>query len=253
MLTSQRKAALLALLDRDGRIVAKDVADAMAVSEDTIRRDLRELAADGRLTRVHGGALPASPATAAFTDRRAIGSAGKRAIGRAAATRLSPGALILLDGGTTAIEVARHLPRDLSATLVTHSPHVAVELTDHAALEVILLGGALFRHSQVAIGPRTLEELRRFRFDVFFMGVTGVHPEAGLTTGQYQDAEVKAAMAARAAETIVLASAEKIGAASPHVILPARSATALITDHAGAEAILDPIAAMGVDVVRVSA
>lgn len=253
MLTSQRKAALLSLMERDGRIVAKEAAEAMGVSEDTIRRDLRELAADGRLTRVHGGALPISPALAGFEDRRAISPAGKVAIGRAAAARVTAGSLTFLDGGTTAIEVARHLPRDLAATIVTHSPHVAIELGAHRALEVILLGGPLFRHSMVTIGVRTLDDIRRFKPDRFFMGVTGVHPDAGLTTGHAEDAYVKAAMAAEATETIVLASAEKIGAASPHLIAPARVATTVITDHADARAILDPIAVMGVEIVRVAA
>lgn len=252
MLASQRKAELVSRLQREGRLIAKEVADALAVSEDTIRRDLRELAAEGRLQRVHGGALPTSPAVAGFVDRQAMGHAGKAAIGRAAAARVRPGSLILIDGGTTALQVARHLPRDLTATVVTHSPHVAVELSGHGGLEVILLGGVLFRHSMVTMGVQTLEEVRRLKVDLFFLGVTGVHPAAGLTTGHHQDAVVKAAMAEQAAETVVLASAEKIGAASPYLVLPAAAASVLITDHPGAADVLDPIADLGVEIARVT-
>src|SRR6202012_5069377 len=121
MLTTQRKQKVLAILKREGQVVAKDVAEAMGVSEDTIRRDLRELAQEGRLQRVHGGALPASPAMADFAGRESITTSGKAAIGRAAAAMIRAGQVVILDGGTTAREIARHIPLDLKATIVTHS------------------------------------------------------------------------------------------------------------------------------------
>src|SRR5579859_5323127 len=128
MLTSQRKEYLLDLLRKTGQIVAKSVSQELGLSEDTIRRDLRDLAAEGRLQRVHGGALPASPAVASLEIREQVSIDGKAAIGRAAAGMIRPGQLVMLDGGTTAIQIARHLPADLAATIVTHSPAVAMEL-----------------------------------------------------------------------------------------------------------------------------
>ena len=103
----------------------------MGVSEDTIRRDLRELAQEGLLQRVHGGALPASPAIADFSGRELLAPDGKIAIGRAAARMVQRGQVVILDGGTTARQVARHLPLDLKATIVTHSPTIALELVNH--------------------------------------------------------------------------------------------------------------------------
>lgn len=218
MLTSERKSHLLDLLRRDRRVVAKTVSRELGLSEDTIRRDLRELASEGLLQRVHGGALPASPAVANLAGRRQLSSEGKAAIGRAAARLVRPGQIVILDGGTTAIQLARHLPPDLKATVVTHSPTVAVELADHAGVEVELIGGRLFKHSMVAVGAVAAEAIARVQADIYFMGVTGVHPEFGLTTGDPEEAAIKRALSRHAAETIVLASREKLGTASPFLV-----------------------------------
>ncbi len=101
MLTTQRKSFLLDILRAEGRVVAKEAAERLALSEDTIRRDLRELAAAGKLQRVHGGALPASAALGPLSERRRIGDAGKAAIGRVAAALVQPGSVVVVDGGTT--------------------------------------------------------------------------------------------------------------------------------------------------------
>ena len=159
MLTTQRKQKILAILKREGQVVAKDVAEAMDVSEDTIRRDLRELAQEGRLQRVHGGALPSSPAVADFAGREQLTTDGKVAIGKAAAAMIRAGQVVILDGGTTARQVARHIPQELKATVVTHSPTIALELVSHPEIEVILIGGKLFKHSVVAVGAQAIEAI----------------------------------------------------------------------------------------------
>ena len=250
MLTSQRKQLILEALTRDGQVVAKTLSAEFGVSEDTVRRDLRELAADGRLQRVHGGALPSSPAVADLAGRQGIGSAAKAAIGKAAAQMIAPGQIVIVDGGTTAVQLARHLPRDLRATIVTHSPGVAVELAEHAALDVILIGGLLFRHSMVAVGAAAVEAISHIRADLFFMGVTGVHPEAGFSTGDLEEAYVKRALAARAAETVVLASAEKLNAASAFMIAEISAASAIVVEKETPESLTAPLEALGVAIVR---
>ncbi|MCA3641753.1 MAG: DeoR/GlpR transcriptional regulator, partial [Methylobacterium sp.] len=155
MLTEQRKRYLLALLAKEGRIVAKSAASDLDLSEDTIRRDLRELASEGKLQRVHGGALPASPAVGALLARTLIVPSEKEAIGRCAAAMILPGQLVFIDGGTTALQLAKHLDRQLKATIVTHSPQVATALTDHA-VDVHVIGGRLFKHSMVSVGATAL-------------------------------------------------------------------------------------------------
>ncbi|HXS92662.1 MAG TPA: DeoR/GlpR family DNA-binding transcription regulator [Steroidobacteraceae bacterium] len=228
MLASQRKDYLLQVLQTQGQIVAKDLSQELQLSEDTIRRDLRELAAAGRLQRVHGGALPASPAVVDFAGRQQIASDAKVAIGRAAAQMIQRGQVVILDGGTTTAQIARHLPHDLRATIVTHSPTIAVALVEHPSIEVILLGGRLFKHSVVTVGAAAVEAVARIRADLYFMGVTGIHPKAGLSTGDLEESHMKRALMASAAETHVLASAEKVGTASPYVICPLADVDGLV-------------------------
>jgi len=230
MLAAQRRELLLARLDRDGRLVARDLASEWGITEDSIRRDLRELAAAGLCQRVYGGALPVSPAVADYATRTAVATDSKRRVAAAAAGLVRPGATVLLDGGTTALAVARALPPDLRATVVTHSPTVAAALVDHPTVEVYVLGGRLFKHSAVTCGAAAAEAARGVQADVFLLGVTGVHPQAGLTTGDPDEAAMKRTLAGRAADTYVLASSEKIGAASAFTVLPFTAVTAIITD-----------------------
>jgi DeoR/GlpR family transcriptional regulator of sugar metabolism len=250
MLTTHRKREILALLKRNGQVIAKEVSRSMRVSEDTIRRDLREMAQEGLLQRVHGGALPASPAIRDFAGRESITTEGKKAIGSAAAKMIRPGQVVILDGGTTAREIARHIPLELQATIVTHSPTIALELVNHPHVEVIVIGGQLFKHSLVAVGAEAIEAIARIHADTYFMGVTGVHPKTGLTTGDYEEAAVKRALSHAAAETIVLASSEKLNAASPYSVVPLAEIGGILTERATPAALTRPYEKMKIPVIR---
>lgn len=250
MLTSERKALIQRILRQDGRLVAKDFSQKLGVSEDTIRRDLRELAADGLLQRVHGGALPASSAVADFASREQVGSSTKARLGQAAARMIQPGQIVFLDGGTSNVQLARHLPHDLQAVVVTHSPSIAVELVRHPSVEVELIGGRLFKHSIVAVGATSAEAISRIRADLFFMGATGVHPETGITTGDREEAAIKALIARQSAETIVLATEEKLGAASPYQIVPLTDIGTLVTVAGLSEETLRPFRSAGLTLVE---
>jgi DeoR/GlpR family transcriptional regulator of sugar metabolism len=250
MLTSHRKQQILILLKRDGQIVAKDVSRSMGVSEDTIRRDLREMAQEGLLQRVHGGALPASPAIADFAGRELLTPEGKVAIGRAAAAMIQSGQVVILDGGTTARQVARHVPPQLRATIVTHSPTIALEFVNHPDVEVILIGGRLFKHSVVAVGAAAIEAIGRIHADIYFMGVTGIHPKTGLTTGDFEEAAVKRALNEAAADTFVLGSSEKLGAASPYSVVPLSEISGIITERSADAALTLPFEKLSITVIR---
>jgi DeoR/GlpR family transcriptional regulator of sugar metabolism len=250
MLTTQRKKAILEALERDGQVLAKALAEAFGVSEDTVRRDLREMAGEGLLQRVHGGALPASPAIADFAHRQSIESDAKRAVAKAAAEMIGDGQVVIVDGGTTAVQLARYLPLTLRATVVTHSPGIAVELVAHPSIEVVVIGGRLFKHSVVTVGAAALEALSHIRADVFFMGVTGVHASAGFSTGDLEEAYMKRALAAHAAETVVLASSDKINAASQYKIGEISMASTIVVERNTPSSLTDPLAAAGVSIVR---
>lgn len=250
MLTSQRKQYILNTLKRDGQIIAKNLSQELSLSEDTIRRDLRELAQEGLLHRVHGGALPVSPAIVDFAGREDILQEEKVAIGKAAAQIIKNGQVIMLDGGTTAVQVARHLDKNLKVTIITHSPRTALELINHPDIEIVLIGGHLFKHSIVSVGAAAIESISHIRADIYFMGVTGIHPVAGLSTGDLEEAYVKLALSKQAAETIVLASHEKLGAASPYVITSLNEITGLIVEQTVSEETLAPYRKSGLSIIK---
>lgn len=248
MLAAARKDLLLERLRRDGRIVAKEIASELGLSEDSIRRDLRELDAAGLAVRVYGGALPASPAVADYASRTAVAPESKRLVAATAVALVEPGATVILDGGTTALAMVDALPTTLECTIITHSPTVAARLLDHAA-EVFLIGGRLFKHSAVACGAAAVEAAGRVSADLFFLGVTGVHAAAGLTTGDADEAAMKRALASRAAETYVLASAEKIGTASRYPVVPLDAVAGIVTDGDRGSQALSELAAAGVPLI----
>jgi DeoR/GlpR family transcriptional regulator of sugar metabolism len=146
--------------------------------------------------------------------------------------------------------VARQLPPDLRATIVTHSPTVAVEAAKHPHVEIIMLGGRLFRHSMVNVGAAVIDAASRLRADIYFMGVTGVHPEAGLSTGDAEEAAVKRALSERAADTVVLASAEKLMAASPFLVTSFAEISLLVVPSKTPENIVRELRGGGIKVRR---
>jgi DeoR/GlpR family transcriptional regulator of sugar metabolism len=247
MLAAERRDLYLARLKRDGKLVARDLAVELGLSEDSIRKDLRELAAAGLAQRVYGGALPVSPALGDLSARSTIAVEGKQSVAALAATLIKPGMTVILDGGTTTRAVVDHLPLDLEVTIVTHSPTIAAALIDHPGIEIFLIGGRVFKHSAVTSGAAAAEAAMTASADLFLLGVTGVHPEAGLTTGDSDEAAMKRLLSRRAAETWVLASSEKVGAASPYTVVPFSEVAGVITDAAASDTVA-ALTALGVTV-----
>jgi DeoR/GlpR family transcriptional regulator of sugar metabolism len=142
------------------------------------------------------------------------------------------------------------LPLDLRATVVTHSPTIAVALQEHPTIEVILIGGRLFKHSVVTVGAAAVDAISRIRADTFFMGVTGIHPDAGLSTGDMEEAHIKRALSTAAAETHVLVTAEKVNAASPYVICALSEVDGVVVERRVAKSVLDAYRKLKLAVVR---
>jgi len=249
MLTSERKALILDRVRRDGRLVAKTFASELDLSEDTIRRDLREMAAEGLLARVHGGALPVQPELPDFAARKAVASEEKKRLGQLAATLVEPGQIVFLDGGTTNAEIARALPRDVAFTLVTHSPTIAAELEHHPTAEVILIGGRIYKHSMVAVGAIASAAIASIRPDIFFLGVTAVHSRHGFTTGDFEEAAIKRQIAAQSARTYVALTAEKLERASPVTIMPLEAATGVIVSGSAVAEAVEAMGSTGIEVL----
>lgn len=250
MLTAERRQHILEALRRDGKVLASELSAALDVSEDTIRRDLRELAEAGMLQRVHGGALPRSPAATSYGARQRQAASSKAAIAQAAQQLVRAGQVIILDGGTTTLQVAQQLPLHLRATIITNSPPIAVALADHPGVEVVLAGGRLFKDSLVTVGPMVVDMLRGVRADLCMLGVCSLHPDIGISTPEFEETLVKRAMVAGAAEVVALAGAEKLGTAAPYVVGPLADLTHLVTEASVSDAALAPYRACGITVVK---
>ncbi len=248
MLTAERRQAILTRLERDGKVVASELVVDLGVSEDTVRRDLRELAAGGHVQRVHGGALPPPAAGGSFAQRLQVSPEAKAHLADAALPLLATANVLILDGGTTALELARRLPPERDCTVLTNSPPVAAALASHPRVQVVLIGGRLLKDAQVTVGAAAVDALRLVHADACVLGVCSLHPEIGVTATDHDEAHVKRAMVEASAEVIALATAEKLRTASPWLVAPLADLTHLVTD-AGEELTAD-YAAAGVSVVR---
>ena len=250
MMTTERRSLILDRLRRDGRLVAKDLAGEFGLSEDTIRRDLRDMAAEGLLARVHGGALPLQPSLPDFAARKQVASDEKKRLGRLAATLVGAGDTVFLDGGTTNAEIARALPAGIALTVITHSPTIAGEFEHSAGVEIVLIGGRIYKHSMVAVGAAASAAIATLRPDIFFLGATAAHPLHGFSTGDFEEAAIKRQIAGQSARTYVALTAEKLGHASPVTIMPLDAATGvLLSDEADPEQ-AEMLGAAGIEMLR---
>lgn len=248
MLKATRQDALLRQLESAGSIGAAEAAEHLGVSEDTVRRDLRQLEAAGVLQRVHGGAIPRPTPPASYTQRAQTAEAGKESIAHRAAALTCDGQLLFLDGGSTALNVARALAPDLQATVVTNAPAVAALLIDHPCVTVFLAGGELNKHLGVTLGSETTRFLASFRADISFIGVCALDPDTGLTIPSPQELATKRMMIEQSALVVALADASKLGHAFPYVVTAADAVTDLVTDSQAPQQQLAAYRRIGINV-----
>lgn len=246
----ERRRWLLERLRRDGRLVAAVLAQELDTSEDTVRRDLRELAAAGLVQRVHGGALPLSPALLPLAARRERSAEAKDRLAAAALELIGDGQVLLLDGGTTNLALACRLPPHLRLTVVTPSPAVALALTEHPGAEVVLLGGRLDRVSQTVVGAATVEAVRSIRADLCVLGICSLDPVAGLSVAGFEEAELKRAMAAGSRAVAALVTADKLGTAAPFSVGPAELLHHLVVERGAPESLLAGLTDHGLAVIH---
>jgi len=250
VLKELRQQLILGILGEEGKLVATGLSSRLNVSEDTVRRDLREMDAAGLLHRVHGGALPASPSLISFGERERIAAGEKKSLAQAALGLIASGQVILMDGSTTTLQLARMIPSHISATVVTNSPPVATALAAHPGVEIIMLGGNLFKDSLVNLGPAVIGELRHIRADLCFLGVYCIHPEIGLSLPHRDEAYVKKAMIESSSEVIALVTVNKLGTSAPYIVAPAKAITCLVTAGSVSEDTLAPYRKQGISVMQ---
>lgn len=243
MLTDQRQTQIRAELASHGSVVASTLAARFGVSEDTIRRDLRDLAKTGACSRVYGGAIAAK--SAPLAQRSALARAEKAALALAAIRLIRPHQTLFIDAGSTNLAIAMALPPDLPLTVATNALAIAQALAGRSNLTLILLGGTLDPDSGACTGAATLSTIATLCADLFFLGTCGLDPVRGATAFDEAEAEVKRAMAANSASMAVAATAGKLGTHAPHRVAPPAAIGHLITRPGVPDELLDAFRATG--------
>jgi DeoR/GlpR family transcriptional regulator of sugar metabolism len=249
-LPDERQQVILERLVRRGRVLAGDLAREFRTSEDTIRRDLREMAAAGKCRRVYGGALPLSPASGPLAARRTEAPERKAALGRAAAALARSGQVVFFDAGSTNAAIARALPAGLVVTVVTNAPDIAAALAGRPGLELIVIGGRVDPRSGAALGARALRDAGEIRVDLAFLGACAVDVRAGVAAFDAEDAEFKRLIAERAKIVVAAVTTDKLGTAAPFAVAPTSRLTHLVVEADAPERALAPLRRAGVRVHR---
>lgn len=254
LLLQERHALILAQLSADGRVLAAQLAQALNVTEDTIRRDLRDLAAAGLCQKVYGGAVRiAAPAEAGtLTQRATRQQPDKSRLAAAASALVKAGSVVFLDAGSSNLAIADALPQ-VALTVVTNAPLIAARLLDRPQLELILVGGRVKQGIGASVGATALREIELIRPDLYFIGACGVDLGAGVTAVDFEEAEFKRRVATLSKATAVAATVDKLGAVAPFLVLPIAQLTHLIVPSQVDANIAGAYAAAGASLLRAGA
>jgi DeoR/GlpR family transcriptional regulator of sugar metabolism len=250
MLAAERHRAILNLLQRGGSVRVADLARSFQVAEETIRRDLERLEAEGRLQRSHGGAvtLDTHGREIPFTERELKSQAEKAAIGQAAALKIREGDTLFIDASSTALALACALP-DTRLTVLTNALKVALELSSRPHVRVIGMGGLLASESLSFVGPLTEKLLPDYHVDKFFFSCKGVDFERGISESNEMQGALKHKLLAIASERYLLADHAKFGIRGLTRFAELADLTEIVTDKQTPPAVLRQLKECGVNVV----
>ncbi|OLN31482.1 DeoR/GlpR family DNA-binding transcription regulator [Desulfosporosinus metallidurans] len=248
-MSSERQDEIHCLLQEHGNLTVIELAQRFKVSEMTIRRDLKNLAALGLIQREHGRAIypPVTPMDTLIMMSMGEAEREKARIGHLAATLISEGDSIILDAGTTTLAVAQALTT--KCTVITNSLPIASVLGNRDEITLLMTGGEVRRNTFALVGPMTRSVFTGFNADKLFLGATGVNIERGLSTANMLESEVKQAMLKVAKEVILVAHSAKIGQVCFHTFAHWDSVQTLVTDSGLSVSIKDELALMGVKVL----
>lgn len=231
MLKEERFQIILNQLGHEQKVYLGHLSTLLNVSEDTVRRDIKELADQGLLKSVRGGAVPHSPGPHHFRDRMKYDNEQKQIIATKALQFLKDDQVVIFDGGTSTMLIAQMLPKDLRLTVITNSFPIASLLEEHEHVEVLFAGGRLLKNSFVTIGNDAIQFFKKFRADICLLGICSIHTELGVTGPDFEESEVKRAMIESSKEVIALATSEKLGTAEAYYVCPTERLSMIITDQ----------------------
>ncbi len=214
---AERQQLILNRLAIEHHIYIGELCEKLGTSYDSVRRDITELDMAGKLKRVHGGAVSCKGIPAEYTNRCDLESKAKQLLAAKAALLLSDGDTLLVDGGTSNMELIRQLPDNLHLTVYTNSLPLANEFCDRKNLAIHLLGGEVLTASRVTIGVPVVETLQTIRPDWLSLGVCAIEPTIGISAINYEEMLVKRAMVARARKTLAMVDNTKLNTAEPYV------------------------------------
>lgn len=252
LLASQRRSRILECLKAEGAVRVSKLADELAVAEETVRRDLRQLDREGVLTRTHGGAVRVmhdavdSPAEDSFQRRQQIAAAQKRAIAREASLRVKPGMVIALDASTSAWALVQQIIELSDLTIVTNSHQIITMLASRPEIEVICTGGRYDAKMKMFVGMLADETLKRLHIDIAFVSCGGVDVDKGFSDPSDMAAGFKHRLRAVSERNVVLADSSKFNARSKVFFAAPGEIDELITDAAVDSVSLEPLREAGV-------
>jgi DeoR/GlpR family transcriptional regulator of sugar metabolism len=249
MVKEERLQIIINTLEKDSKVRLNELSALLNVSEDTVRRDIKELDMQGLLRAVRGGAISRSPIPQHYRDREKYNQQHKQAIANKALQFLKDGQVVFFDGGTSVVALAAALPKDLKITIITNSFPVANILEDHPSAEVIFAGGRLHKTAFTTMGQETIDTFKKVRADVCMLGICSLHHTMGITSIIYEDAQLNNIMINQAQKTIALSALEKINTVEPYYVCPVTDVDVIITEADPEDAALAPYKHLGIEVV----
>jgi DeoR family transcriptional regulator of aga operon len=255
LLVEERRRMIVELVEQQGRATVEELSNRFGTSTVTIRADLDALARTSAIARSHGGALPATPPAAdtPLNIKETRWHAQKLRIGQAAARMIKDGETVILDSGSTTVEIARQI-RQLkfaSLTVITNALNIAMELSGLSHIRVMMLGGLLRQTSYSLVGPDAEQALTKLSADRLFLGVDGLDPQVGVTTPDPLEAALNELMIRVSRQTIAVLDASKLGQRSLSVITPVKNLHMVITDTSADGDVVAALRDAGVEVVLV--
>ena len=248
MLKKERQAYILHQVNLHNRVLSSSLCTEINVSEDTIRRDLQELAEEGKVIKVHGGALSHSFNQVYFPVNGVYSQHQKKTIAQKAIALISNGMFILTSGGTTIMELARSLPPQLRATFISGSIPAILEYMHHPNIDVILIGDKISKNSKITIGSDAIAKIKQMKADICFLGTNAIDAVHGVTDNDWEVVQLKKAMIESSKMVVCLSIAEKVNSVQPIKVCGLDEIDMLITELAADDPVLKPYVDAGVQV-----